>query len=310
MKTARRKIALALGSGGARGYTHIGVIQAIEERGYDIVSISGCSMGAIVGGFYAAGKLDDYRKWVVGLGYLDVLRLLDFSFLSGGALKLEKVYTNIEEMLGGCLIEDLNIPFTSVATDLISKKEVWFQRGSLVSAMRASAAIPSILAPVSMDNMLLVDGAVLNPLPITPCVSAHAELIIAVDLNADVPLPMNLIKGVDVAEEEKSAWLDTIVSKASGWFGGKADDARKEADNSLGKIETLSRMFEVMQSSISRFKTAGYPPDLLIRIPSSSCEMYEFYRAQEMIDIGYQVAMNALDAFEYQESSIYAEIQN
>lgn len=307
MKQSKKTVALALGSGGARGYTHIGVIQALEERGYDIVKISGCSMGAIVGGFYAAGKLSQYRDWVTSLGYIDVLKLVDFSLLSGGAIKLEKVYGVISELLGEINIEDLNIPYTSVATDLKHEKEIWFQRGSLVEAMRASAAIPTILEPVITDTMMLVDGAVLNPLPITPCVSAHADLIIAVDINADVPTPQNLVRDVAESESEKKAWLNTVMDRASEWLGKRTNEARKEANENLGKLETLTRMFEVMQSSLSRFKTAGYPPDLLIRIPTESCEMYEFYRAQEMVDLGYQIANDALDAFEHGHSSLYGE---
>jgi len=307
MNERKKTVALALGSGGARGYTHMGVIQALEERGYEIVKISGCSMGAIVGGFYAAGKLKEYRDWVVSLGYLDVLKLVDFSLLSGGAIRLEKVYMLIGDMLGECNIEDLPIPFTSVATDLRHEKEIWFQRGSLVEAMRASAAIPTVLEPVIRDNMMLVDGAVLNPLPITPCVSAHADLIMAVDINADVPIPQNLVKDVAKSESEKNAWLNNVVERASEWLGKRSGEARKEADENLGKLETLTRMFEVMQSSLSRFKTAGYPPDLLIRIPTECCEMYEFYRGQEMIDLGYQIANDALDAFEHGHSSLYGE---
>lgn len=311
MPEGKKTVALALGSGGARGYTHIGVIQALEERGYNIVSISGCSMGAIVGGFYAAGKLEQYRDWVCSLGYLDILRLVDFSLLSSGAIKLEKVYDTLTEMLGDCQIEDLSIPYTSVATDIRHKKEIWFQRGSLVDAMRASAAIPTILSPVVTDDMMLVDGAVLNPLPITPCVSAHANFIMAVDINADVPVPENLLQSITETEKNKSAWLDNVIDKASDWLGRKnSGESREEAGMNLGKLEMLSRMFEVMQSSLSRFKTAGYPPDLMIRIPSECCEMYEFYRAEEMIRMGYQIANDALDAFEHGHSSLYGERMN
>ena len=236
-----KTVALALGSGGARGYAHIGIIQAIEARGYEIINVSGCSMCAIVGGFYAAGKLDEYTEWVSKLGYLDVLRMLDLNILSGGAIKLDKVYATIEEMLGGCQIEDLNLPFTAVATDLKNKKEIWFQNGSLVQAMRASAAIPTILAPVVTNDMTLVDGAVLNPVPIAPCVSAHAQYIIAVDLNADVPMPdpveaERLEKEAEAeAESAKSVWLDAVVTKASEWFGkNDSPEAREEADTKLG----------------------------------------------------------------------------
>ena len=312
-----KTVALALGSGGARGYAHIGIIQAIEARGYEIINVSGCSMGAIVGGFYAAGKLDEYTEWVSKLGYLDVLRMLDLNILSGGAIKLDKVYATIEEMLGGCQIEDLNLPFTAVATDLKNKKEIWFQNGSLVQAMRASAAIPTILAPVITNDMTLVDGAVLNPVPIAPCVSAHAQYIIAVDLNADVPMPdpveaERLEKEAEAeAESAKSVWLDAVVTKASEWFGkNDSPEAREEADTKLGKIEILSRMFEVMQSTLGRFKIAAYPPDLLIRIPSDSCDMYEFYRAEEMIKLGRDIANQALDAFEQDKSSLYGDRLN
>lgn len=306
-KSENKTVALALGSGGARGYTHIGVIQALEDRGYSIVKVSGCSMGAIVGGFFAAGKLDQYRDWVTSLGYLDVLKLVDFSLLSGGAIKLEKVYFAIREMLGETKIEDLAIPFTSVATDLKHEKEIWFQRGSLVEAMRASAAIPTILEPVVTDNMMLVDGAVLNPLPITPCVSSHADLIIAVDINSDVPTPRNLVRDIAQTEDDKKVWFSSLMERASDWLGKRDNESRKEADESLGKLGTLTRMFEVMQASLSRFKTAGYQPDLLIRIPAECCEMYEFYRAQEMVDLGYQIANEALDAFEHGHSSLYGE---
>ena len=307
-----KPVALALGSGGARGYAHIGVIQALEARGYEIINVSGCSMGAIVGGFYAAGKLDQYTEWVSKLGYLDVLRMLDLNILSGGAIKLDKVYATIEDMLGNCQIEDLSLPFTAVATDLQNKKEIWFQNGPLVTAMRASAAIPTILAPVVSNGRTLVDGAVLNPVPIAPCVSAHAQYIIAVDLNADVPLPAKQVaEGADAEEEAENAknvWLDAVVNKASEWFGKKdSEEARKEADSKLGKIEIMSRMFEVMQSSLGRFKIATYPPDLLIRIPSESCDMYEFYRAEEMIQLGRELADQALDAFEQNKSSLYGD---
>ncbi len=160
-----KTVALALGSGGARGYAHIGVIEALEARGYDIVSVSGSSMGAVVGGFYCAGKLQQYRDWVVALKYLDVLKLLDISLLSSGMIRGDRIFNIVGEMLNGQLIEDLPIPFTAVATDLTNHKEVWFQSGSLSQAVRASAAIPSLLSPVAYNGRLLVDGAATIPGP-------------------------------------------------------------------------------------------------------------------------------------------------
>ncbi|MGE6791166.1 NTE family protein [Pseudomonas guineae] len=178
-----KRIALVLGSGGARGYAHIGVIEELEARGYEIACIAGCSMGAVVGGIYAAGKLKEYREWTQSLDYLDVLRLLDVSF-SLGAIRGEKVFGKIREMVGEIDIENLRIPFTAVATDLTNQQEIWFQEGCLHQAMRASAAIPSLFTPVVQGNRMLVDGSLLNPLPIVPVVSSHCDLIVAVNLNS------------------------------------------------------------------------------------------------------------------------------
>lgn len=179
----KKRVALVLGSGGARGYAHIGVIEEIERRGYDIACIAGCSMGAVVGGVYAAGKLPEYRRWIESLDYLDVLRLVDVSFRLG-AIRGEKVFGQIRKIVGEINIEDLRIPYTAVATDLTNQQEIWFQEGCLHQAMRASAAIPSLFTPVVQGNRTLVDGGLLNPLPIVPVVSSHCDLIIAVNLNS------------------------------------------------------------------------------------------------------------------------------
>ncbi|MBN0979364.1 patatin-like phospholipase family protein [Pseudomonas hygromyciniae] len=179
----KKRVALVLGSGGARGYAHIGVIEEIEKRGYEIACIAGCSMGAVVGGIYAAGKLQDYRNWIESLDYLDVLRLVDVSFRLG-AIRGEKVFGQIRKIVGEINIEDLRIPYTAVATDLTNQQEIWFQEGCLHQAMRASAAIPSLFTPVMQGNRMLVDGGLLNPLPIVPVVSSHCDLIIAVNLNS------------------------------------------------------------------------------------------------------------------------------
>jgi NTE family protein len=178
-----KRVALVLGSGGARGYAHIGVIEEIERRGYDIACVAGCSMGAVIGGIYAAGKLDEYRNWIESLDYLDVLRLVDVSFRLG-AIRGDKVFGQIRKIVGEINIEQLRIPYTAVAADLTNQQEIWFQEGCLHQAMRASAAIPSLFTPVMQGNRMLVDGGILNPLPIVPVVSSHCDLIIAVNLNA------------------------------------------------------------------------------------------------------------------------------
>jgi NTE family protein len=175
-------VALALGSGGARGYAHIGAVQVIEERGLEIVNIAGSSMGAVVGGLHAAGKLDAYTSWVRSLRQRDVVRLLDLSLSAPGAIRGDKVVARVRELLDGARIEDLPIPFTAVATDLFARKEVWFQRGPVDAAIRASIAIPGVITPVVINGRLLADGGVTNPVPIAPTSSAQADVTIAVSL--------------------------------------------------------------------------------------------------------------------------------
>lgn len=322
-------VALVLGSGGARGLAHIGVIKEIEARGYQIISVSGCSMGAVIGGFYCAHKLDAFYEWAKSLSYMDLLRLVDFSFISNGAIRGDKVFSLLAQMLENVQIEDLDIPFTAVTTDLANSKEVWFQRGPLEQAMRASAAIPGLFQPVELNGRLFVDGGVLNPLPIAASVSAHADHIIAIDLNADVPIPDPVIEPVSESNDadrivsEKNEkdnqpdWLDSVVNKASQWFGSEAEltadvveQAKEKAIanvSNLGKLEILYQMFEVMQSALSQYKIAGYPPDLLVRIPQSSGEMYEFHRSEELVQMGRNIAKQALDAFEQGHSSLYGQ---
>jgi len=317
-------VALVLGSGGARGLAHIGIIEEIEARGYKIISVSGCSMGAVIGGFYCANKLDLFYQWGKSLSYIDLLRLVDFSFISNGAIRGDKVFSLLAEMLEDVQIEDLDIPFTAVTTDLVHSKEVWFQRGPLEQAMRASAAIPGLFQPVELDGRLFVDGGVLNPLPIAPSVSAHADHIIAIDLNADVPMPVMEDAEVDASSQpeagetdDKSDWLNSIMNKTSQWFSGDDELSTEEVEavkekakatvSNLGKLEILYQMFEVMQASLSQYKIAGYPPDLLIRVPQSAGDTYEFHRIEELVELGRHIGKQALDAFEQGHSSLYGQ---
>ncbi|AMR67068.1 patatin-like phospholipase family protein [Aquipseudomonas alcaligenes] len=327
-----KKVALVLGSGGARGYAHIGVIEALEARGYEIGCIAGCSMGAVVGGIYAAGKLDEYREWTESLDYLDVLRLLDVSFRLG-AIRGEKVFGKIHEIVGEIDIEQLAIPYTAVATDLTNQQEIWFQEGCLHKAMRASAAIPSLFTPVTQGSRMLVDGGLLNPLPIVPVVSSHCDLIVAVNLNSlnqkQYSLPVierpAAFKGkIDQLMGSLSARLpflrrDTdeeegerlLTETDNPWIESKPpkdheDSAPKSASSSqvLGNVgpasllELVNQSFEAMQTSLAQYKIAGYPPDILINVPKRVCRFFEFHKAPELIMLGRQIANDTLDKYE------------
>ncbi len=176
-------MALALGSGGARGYAHIGVIEALQARGYDIVGVAGSSMGALVGGLQAAGRLDEFAEWAKSLTQRTILRLLDPSISAAGVMRAGKILDAVRDILGPVAIEDLRIPYTAVATDLLAGKSVWFQRGPLDEAIRASIAIPGVIAPHTLDGRLLADGGILDPLPMAPLSAVNADLTIAVNLS-------------------------------------------------------------------------------------------------------------------------------
>lgn len=178
-------VALALGSGGARGYAHIGVLEVLAERGYDVVAVSGSSMGALVGGVYAAGHLDAYSQWVRSLGQWEVVKLLDISLSAPGVIHAEKILDKVREIVGGATIESLPVPFTAVATDLATGRPIWFQRGPVDVAIRASIAIPGVITPHVVNGRVFVDGGLIEPVPLGPLTAHGADLVIAVDVGAD-----------------------------------------------------------------------------------------------------------------------------
>lgn len=300
--SSKKTVALVLGSGAARGNAHIGVIEAIEARGYEIVSVSGCSIGAIVGGVFAAGKLQEYREWAESLDRVGLVRLLDMSFSNGGYLKGDRFFEKIKNIIGDVAIESLPISYTSIAVDLLKQKEFWFQQGDLISAMRASSAIPSIVSPVLLNGRMYVDGGVLNPLPIIPCVPAGADYIVAVDLNGAA-------EGIPQDESESRFAAPAWWQSAKGFFSKGSESESEEAKylpESWGRLQTINMMFETMQESLTQYKLAGYPPDLLISIPKDISGFYEFWRAKELIDFGYDVTLKALDGLESPTSNYYS----
>ncbi len=245
----RKTVALTLGSGGARGYAHIGAIEVLEERGYDIIAISGCSMGALIGGIYGAGKMQAYKDWVTGLGQFDVLKLLDVTLNAVGAIRGEKVFSVVREMLGDTRIEDLPIAYTAVATDLLGHKEIWFQEGPLDQAIRASIAIPGLVTPVVLNGRVLVDGALLNPLPIIPTISAHADLIFAVNLSGEDDTCRRIPDAMFNTPEdgETDEWINKIRDKASHWFDWdtlRSFGGRRDISASLGEESPEEKLDE------------------------------------------------------------------
>ncbi len=272
------KISLVLGSGGARGYAHIGVIEELEKAGFKIASISGSSMGALIGGLYGAGGLKAYKEWVLGLDVWDVVGLFDISFDKRGFIRGEKVFEKLHEIVGDVKIEDLDIAFTAVATDLKKGREVWFQEGDLLKAIRASVSIPSFFTPVEHEGMLLVDGGVLNPIPVAPTMSDHNDKIIAVNVYADVEKPDI---SLPVKEQEKKRRLEKTKRSFQ-----KSLSALIEDDKEFSMFDIVDRSFDTMQHALTRYRLAAYPPDYLIEISKDICGTYDFHKAYEVIEAG------------------------
>ncbi len=286
-KEKNKTVSLVLGSGGARGLAHIGVIRWLTEQGYDIRSISGSSMGALIGGIYAAGKLDVYTEWVEALRRMDVLQLLDFAFSRSGIFSGDRIIHKLKDILGDIRIEDLPVSFTAVATDLDMGREVWLNSGSLFAAIRASMAIPSVFTPVKYEGRLLVDGGVLNPVPIAPTLTDMTDMTIAVSLSgkeeAILQEEPKAEPGGNREKGRRDAILQFIESVQERFV---TEDASEEANI----FDVMSRSIESMTNTIARFKLAAYNPDILIEIPVNACGLFEFHRAKEMIDFGYKRA--------------------
>ncbi len=294
LKPNVKTISLILGSGGARGLAHIGVIQVLEERGYQIRSISGSSMGALIGGIYAAGKLDAYREWVCALDRLDVLRLLDLSFSGSSLFKGERIINTLKELIGDREIEDLPISFTAVATDLEECRELWLSSGPLFDAIRASIAFPTVFSPFIYHGKQLVDGGMLNPIPIAPTLHDMTDMSIAVSLSgkaktlSDAPLPCVQEKEPVKRQKYHQKVLD-FIDGLQRW------NHKKESTDEAGFFDIISTSLDAMQSTIAAFKLASYTPDVLIEIPKNVSTFYAFERAEELIEIGRCYTQQVLD---------------
>jgi len=287
-----KTISLVLGSGGARGYAHIGIIEEVLSRGYEIKAIAGTSMGALIGGAYASGTLETYKEWILGLKYFDIIRLLDLSFTSlGGLLAGDRIIKVLTDMLGNQNIEDLPIPYTAVATDLDARKEIWFQDGSLLQAIRASIAIPMLFTPLYYQNRLLVDGGVLNPVPIAPTISAHTDLILAVDLNSNIP-PLEMVTTRSIESDIKE---HKIFER---WFNKYSKGKEKTVSTKPGSFDILSQTVEVMQDVLTRYQMATHRPDIVVPVSANQCRFFEFHKAAEIIQVGRLQASTALNTFD------------
>ena len=298
---SKKNIALVLSSGGARGLAHIGVIDELTERGYKITSVAGCSMGALVGGLYVSGNLTKFREWIVNLDKLDVFKLVDFTLSSQGFVRGERVFEKMRKM--GMIpegnIEDLPIKYVAIASDIRNSQEVQFTQGDLYKAIRASISIPNIFTPIEDNGGLLVDGGVLNPIPINRISRSENDLLIAVDLNSletyQKPVFYKKKKEVEAIHSKKVAKL---IKKWDELFSNNHHEGVEnttEKKLKLGYFDILMRTIQLMQSQMSQKTIKTYPPDVLVSISKYSCSVFEFYKGEEMIVYGREACKLALD---------------
>ncbi len=294
------RVALVLGSGGARGYAHLGAVQELRERGHEIVAVSGTSMGAVVGGLVAAGKDAEFTSWASTLTGRRVVFLADPTWSGGGAATAEKLMAALDEIVGDVTIESLPIPYTAVATDLAARREVWFQRGPLIPAMRASFAIPGIFTPAVVDGRVLVDGGLLNPLPLEPTAAATADFTLAVSLQGprEPNEQTSPARGFSARRAEWAADLRRRFRRGDGEEIEVVEEPEPEpaeARPDLRTTDVVSLSFDAMQSIITRYRLAALPPDVLVTVPLSAARTIDFHRAEEMVELGRVLTKAALD---------------
>jgi NTE family protein len=288
----KQNIALVLSGGGARGIAHIGVIEELEKQGFNITSVAGTSMGALVGGLHALGTMDVYKEWLCTLDKMKMFRLVDFSFSGQGLVKGEKLFNKLHEFIPDTLIEDLKMPFAAVASDIINKKEVVFTTGSLLGAIRASIAIPTILSPVKTHDGLLVDGGVVNNLPIDHVKRTPGDILVAVNVNAEVPAEKPVLNGNGI-QSKQSVYQEKIKDFYE--YLHKINPLARE--EKFGYFEILNKTISLINYRNCQLSLEKYSPDILVNISHECCATYDFYKGTEMIEIGRRAAVKALEGY-------------
>lgn len=293
-------VALALGGGVAKGWAHIGVLRAVEEFGLPVSMIAGTSIGALVGGCYLSGNLDELENFARSITRANMVRYLDFTLRGSGLIAGARLASRMEEHMAAIRIEDLDKPFVAVATEISSGHEVWLGDGPIVPALRASYALPGVFTPVLHGGRHLVDGALVNPVPVSVCRAFEPDLVIAVNLNSETFGRGTVIRpSHDDAIEE--AIMHDSNSQAASWFSFmNRGDKATERKNRLGVTSVMVEAFNIIQDRISRARLAGDPPDFTIRPKLRSVGLIEFHKAGEAIDLGYREMMTRLGELEEQ----------
>ncbi len=285
----KKPVSLVLSSGGAKGLAHIGVINELEKQGFQITSVSGSSIGSVIGGIYAMGKLPEYTNWAKTLNQKAIWGLMDFTVSTNGLLKGEKVIEKMRTFIPDMPIEEMNIPYAAVATDILNEKEVVFRSGSFYEAIRASVAIPTIITPVKYKDTILVDGGVLNPVPIEHVTRSNNDILIVVNLYGErkdkIEKPY-LIEN----KNQASTKLENLVKNISKLIS--SGDRKSLGYFSLVNASTLAMVHKLAQQNIKIHK-----PDILINIPYDSSKTFDFHKAEKLIEIGENAASKEISNY-------------
>jgi NTE family protein len=287
-------IALALGGGAARGWAHIGVLRALDEAGIEINMIAGTSIGALVGGCYLAGKLDELEEFARSLTKRRIFGLLDFHFGGNGLLGGMKLDARMQQHINGMRFEDLPKPLVCVATEIRTGHEIWLSSGALITAMRASYALPGVFEPVTANKRVLVDGALVNPVPVSVCRAYEQPLVVAVNLHYDLFGRAAVIK--------HNAGELVVETDGHSRMRGGGRESR------LGISGVMVEAFNIIQDRISRARLAGDPPDLSLQPKLGHIGLSEFHRADESIRVGYETTKERLGEL-FRLQSVLEEIQ-
>ncbi|MGY6029725.1 patatin-like phospholipase RssA [Phytobacter sp. AG2a] len=291
------KIGLALGAGSARGWSHIGVINALQRAGIKIDIVAGCSIGSLVGAAYACGKLPELEKWVRSFSYWDVLKLMDVSWRRGGLLRGERVFNHYRQILSESSFTDCQLKFGAVATNLSTGRELWFTEGDLHLAIRASCSMPGLMAPVTHNGYWLVDGAVVNPVPVSLTRALGADIVIAVDLQHDAHLMQQDLLSVNPAENEEDSgekntarlqWHERLRERISTMTTRRTVVAPTA-------MEIMTTSIQVLENRLKRNRMAGDPPDILIQPLCPQISTLDFHRAEAAINAGQLAVEKKID---------------
>ena len=280
----KSKVGLALGAGAAKGWAHIGVINALNDMGVKIDIVAGCSVGALVGAAYATDHLGDVERWVRSFKYWDVIRLMDFSWRRGGLLRGERVFNAVNEIINAQTIAECKLPFGSVVTNLTTGRELWLTEGDIKQAIRASCSMPGLFSPVQFGGYWLVDGAVVNPVPISLARALGADIVIAVDLQHDAHLvQQDLFTSQSSAENKPLDIPENWQQRLKTHIANFSISTPKTIPSAM---EIMSTSIQVLENRLKRNRMAGDPPDVLIQPYCPQISMLDFHRAEEAISAG------------------------